>query len=682
MSFDAHKNFALATVSVAPSPGGSGTSLTVNSGQGALFPVVPFNATVWPTGVTPISTNAEVVRVTNIVGDVLTITRQQEGSSGRVIIATDQIAASVTVKTLTDAEYGAHRIVNVTDPAYGATGDGVTDDTAAIQAAVDAAGNNTVMFPAPSSFYKVTGLITVADAGQHWIGAGGSKVRIKWTACGSTSLGTWVPTAAATAGLLISKDDFSATNIHFAGPSAPGAYVNDECGIVMFGASASARLSGLSLYDCEISGFGAYGIWGQFVESIHLIAPLIHDCGYAGAMFFSCNHGRVFRPHIRNITPGTSGDAYGFSLTHKGTTYSSVDASPGTKRAPNAFCWDWIVSDGLFEEIDNTAIDAHGGYEVSFSGNRVYGCRRAISLSSGQGEGGAYSGWGNRITDNIVESRKADGTAFLVGAVDQTNAGTGIECSGGSTLSHSHVVVSGNTVRYFGAKGAATYPAIRATLGRDVHIERNIIEYWGGVAIEIPPTDCSAADNKIGGIADAADTYAACVLIQGAGTAGQRPSVVGNKHTKAGSGTFAREGLRATALTAERAMVEGNDFTQVTVPANEYLFSSSAFSLRSGVQSALVVTSGTTIAIGDFRQPVVYIVLNYAGNTTITDITGGLDGQIVVLVNVAAVTMTFARTNARLAGSANWAAGQYNTLTLIQSPSGVWYEIARTTTNG
>jgi len=101
---DSHKNFAYSTVATAPSPASSGTSLVVAAGQGALFPAVPFNATVWPTGVAPISSNAEIVRVTNIATDTLTITRAQESTSARTVIVGDQIAACVTAKTLTDVE--------------------------------------------------------------------------------------------------------------------------------------------------------------------------------------------------------------------------------------------------------------------------------------------------------------------------------------------------------------------------------------------------------------------------------------------------------------------------------------------------------------------------------------------------------------------------------------------------
>ena len=89
-------NFAYSTVATAPSPATSGTSLTLASGGGALMPAVPFNATVWPIGAQPLSSNAEIVTVTAISTDTLTITRAQEGTSARTIVAGDQFAATIT----------------------------------------------------------------------------------------------------------------------------------------------------------------------------------------------------------------------------------------------------------------------------------------------------------------------------------------------------------------------------------------------------------------------------------------------------------------------------------------------------------------------------------------------------------------------------------------------------------
>ncbi len=106
MAFDAHKNFAYSTVATAPSPATSGTSLVVQAGDGALFPAAPFNVTVWPTGVAPLTSNAEILRVTAKSTDTFTIARTQEGSSARSVIVGDQIAATITVKTITDIEAG------------------------------------------------------------------------------------------------------------------------------------------------------------------------------------------------------------------------------------------------------------------------------------------------------------------------------------------------------------------------------------------------------------------------------------------------------------------------------------------------------------------------------------------------------------------------------------------------
>lgn len=101
---DAHKNFSYSTVLTAPSPATSGTSVVLASGGGALMPAVPFNATIWPTGSSPLSSNAEIVRVTAIASDTLTITRSQESSSARTVVVGDQFAATVTKKTLEDIE--------------------------------------------------------------------------------------------------------------------------------------------------------------------------------------------------------------------------------------------------------------------------------------------------------------------------------------------------------------------------------------------------------------------------------------------------------------------------------------------------------------------------------------------------------------------------------------------------
>lgn len=104
MAVDAHANFAYGTVLTAPSPATSGTSLVLQSGQGTLFPTAPFNIVIWPAGVAPLASNAEIARCTAKSTDTLTITRAQEGTSARAVVVGDQVAAAITKKTLTDIE--------------------------------------------------------------------------------------------------------------------------------------------------------------------------------------------------------------------------------------------------------------------------------------------------------------------------------------------------------------------------------------------------------------------------------------------------------------------------------------------------------------------------------------------------------------------------------------------------
>jgi hypothetical protein len=104
-TYDAHTNFGYSLIAVAPTPAASGTTFNVTTGEGAVFPTVPFNIVIWPAGANPSTTNAEICRVTSKgTGDNWTVTRTQESSSARAIALGDQVANAITVKVLTDVE--------------------------------------------------------------------------------------------------------------------------------------------------------------------------------------------------------------------------------------------------------------------------------------------------------------------------------------------------------------------------------------------------------------------------------------------------------------------------------------------------------------------------------------------------------------------------------------------------
>jgi hypothetical protein len=119
--FDAHKNLAISTVQTAPTPPTSGTLVAVASGEFTRFPTAPFSATIWPANQLPNPVTAEVVRVTQVAGDWLTIVRGQEGTVARSIVAGDLIGATITVKTITDLEAGTNfpQLVSAGDVSLG-----------------------------------------------------------------------------------------------------------------------------------------------------------------------------------------------------------------------------------------------------------------------------------------------------------------------------------------------------------------------------------------------------------------------------------------------------------------------------------------------------------------------------------------------------------------------------------
>lgn len=154
------KNFAYSVVAVAPSPATSGTSLTVSAGQGALF-ALDRPATVYPTGLPPLESNAEIVMVTGIAGDVLTITRTQEGTAARTILVGDQIAQCFTAAEANDLEAAASITIE-NDPIWTEKG----------QLVVALSAGTAVVVPLGTDGYVLTA-DSAQPKGVKWAAGGG-----------------------------------------------------------------------------------------------------------------------------------------------------------------------------------------------------------------------------------------------------------------------------------------------------------------------------------------------------------------------------------------------------------------------------------------------------------------------------------------------------------------------------
>jgi hypothetical protein len=99
---DNFANLAYGIVSGPPAPVDSGSTLTLEAGNGARFPAAPFQVTIWPIRQIPDPTNAEIASCTAVAGDTLTLLRAQQGTAPRRIVVGDQVALTVTKKLIDD----------------------------------------------------------------------------------------------------------------------------------------------------------------------------------------------------------------------------------------------------------------------------------------------------------------------------------------------------------------------------------------------------------------------------------------------------------------------------------------------------------------------------------------------------------------------------------------------------
>lgn len=285
---------------------------------------------------------------------------------------------------------GTVPFIVVTDTAYGAKGDGVSDDTTAIQAALDAAQGNTVYFP--KGTYKVSLPIRLRKQGTRIVGAGGSG---GGTFSGTTGGGAILKWAGAAGGTVLAVEpNGSSYDLHGVGVD----------NIQIDGGGIAGYL--LSVHNVDHSSFKNLTLFGT-VSGSSYAAVSLGTLSHAFATL-NCCYGNVFE----NIAAIVTGSTVGFALDGSGyggenTCFCTFNNIHVTHSSGPAF-YLRSCDDNTFTNIRASRLAGGTGYTVQFDGtsadtrwvvgNTFYGVQCGTADSS---HAGIYSA-GTKARQNKI----------------------------------------------------------------------------------------------------------------------------------------------------------------------------------------------------------------------------------------------------------------------------------------
>jgi hypothetical protein len=312
-------------------------------------------------------------------------------------------------------------VVSVKD--FGAVGDGVTDDTAAIQAAIDAMSSGGAVY-IPRGIYRVSSV--TLSSNQSIIGDGAGATVLTQPAAASGASVFEIPNG---------RSDITVEGIEFRGPyyQSSGVYIEDpdsyfplgdtllsdptlgnntvkyikfNCAVHAQGAmwaqwkdgvdgTTSNRLAltigkNINVTNIKAEGFGSAGVIADNIDGFRSHGNEITRCAAFGVKCYGVVGAYVTETHISHIYPGDLrvpyNRVYGVSMTRcygGSSDLALFGSSAGVLAAYRPSSNAYIAKNYVHNNLGWKGLDTHGGRKITFVDNVVEECHIQIGIDMG-----------------------------------------------------------------------------------------------------------------------------------------------------------------------------------------------------------------------------------------------------------------------------------------------------------
>jgi parallel beta-helix repeat protein len=384
--------------------------------------------------------------------------------------------------SLTKASYSMITGAPINALDFGVVAGGVTNTGTAMQAALTAAGGNSIVIPPGSYNIGTTALSVPAGTTVFAYGA-----TLTWT--GDVVGVTFAPSA-------------TLQSRWFGGKLVGSGYTpqTSTCKAMFCEGTAATYSLGPEVQDVEITLWKFYGINFSFTFNARVLNCNIHGINYAGVAGLSCNNMKVDGNYIGQLTAGPGQDAYGCFIDRSEGTLEQYPLSTNCSMSNN------IVEDVPYWH----GLDTHGGQHFVFEGNIIRNCKRGINVTSSD-NGSNVSIWAPKhciVSNNTISCYYTGNAINLNGAFDGS---THVDYARGC-------IIEGNTIYGGGEDGGSPYEGAIRLRGTDgCKVSNNILERpaAAGISIYFDNLGIDVSGNTISNVGDSANSSVSCISMNG-----------------------------------------------------------------------------------------------------------------------------------------------------------------------